>query len=210
MKAKEFITLWGNFWLKIQEQNPNKYKKIVAHYENNKSWTDFILKGKSSELKAISIADFIEEQQGLNFYKEDLTFDVVFAKEFHKQVWSGNKTKQKNISESFYPSQYEILLEHENDISDCWREMVKLKLVKAKLKVLITYNYAEQESENFDYVKEKTIEDFKSIIQNSWQVQDEEYLLIIGQRQISIKGNNADTIHWSYISFDYKGNLFEN
>lgn len=84
----------------------------------------------------------------------------------------------------YYPSEILILLEHENNISDCWREMIKLTYKRAKLKVLITYSKYESVSGEVANEVRLLSENFQTIIKQSNEIHREEpnteYLLIVG------------------------------
>lgn len=102
----------------------------------------------------------------------------------------------------FFPKNYDVLLEHENDIWTCWEEAAKLYYAKAKLKVLATYNW--HTSEQGKWLKEiALVEEYFSKILNQTnslfpENPETQYLLIIGNFI-------EEKLSWQYCSFDYLG-----
>lgn len=102
----------------------------------------------------------------------------------------------------FYPKEFIMVVEHENNFKGCWQEMTKLAYFKAKLKVLITYNEPNKKDNND--VLEVLSTNFGDIIrQSNLDYPDNDftqYVLIVGQKI-------ENSINWDYYSFDIRGNI---
>jgi hypothetical protein len=208
MKATQFISKWKDL---IKDLKDNT--EFLKCYRDDTSWTELVLgDGKKngerererevednnpmtdkSRLGAVVIDD-----NSLRYRKEDAKIDLVFGKEnFIIDVKNSNKINNS----CFYPKVYEIIVEHENNIATAWQEMVKLTTFRAKLKVLITYNWGEDENDKKDYSKniETTAQNFGNIIKQTNEVfpenPDTEYLLIIGQRKV-------ENVFWHYFIYN--------
>ncbi|MCX2743656.1 hypothetical protein OO013_07260 [Mangrovivirga sp. M17] len=181
VNAENFKT----FWKENITHLINSDKNFLDKYLNNKSWTDYFLKEGD-------IINLIKKEFGLRERPEEYKIDMVFA-------------PKKNLSEistlvssgEFFPPCDSIILEHENNIKDCWREMSKLTHYKARLKVLVCYKDYNESISKEDITNEY-LEDFKSIVRESNTHYSEnpetEYLMIIGQR-------NKKGLHWRFDSF---------
>jgi len=205
MTAKEFYTNWVNFIIQkvISKQNWMNY------YNDNKSWTELTIGTKQSEKINSPLGDFIKNKTALRYRKEDGLTDLSFASNYSfDNVYTLHQNqvdRAKVITDSvYYPSFYEILIEHENDIYNCYEEMVKLTYDRARLKVLITYNENVDDTSDYKFANNILIANFSTIIKqanNKYPENNEtEYLFIIGQIE------NSKLVWYSYI-FDYNGNV---
>ena len=109
-----------------------------------------------------------------------------------------------------YPAQIYAMIEHENR-GDPEQEMFKLLLWRCPLKVLINYDWDEDQKstdKRTNYVLEKRTL-FTRLIKgfNDHTITEEgsNYLFIIGDRESS----DAKTINWRAWKYDYKGNETE-
>jgi hypothetical protein len=198
MKATEFISKWKDL-IKDLKRNP----KFITKYQTSTEWTKFILGGSSCMSTGSPLGDAIaskNNKEGLCYRTEDAKIDIAFGKE-NFEVLDIKNTNEIKIDDCFYPKVYEIIVEHENNIDDCWREMAKLTSFRAKLKVLITYNWGEDENDKKDYSKniETTAQNFGKIIKQTNEAfpenPDTEYLLIIGQRK-------EESVFWHYYIYN--------
>ncbi|QCK16243.1 hypothetical protein [Mangrovivirga cuniculi] len=184
ISAKNFISLWKSVF------NPDllKEESLLSKYLNSNLWTHYIFKESD-------IINRIKETFDLRYRAEEYKIDAAFA-------------PNKNLSEisslvpsdEFFPPCYSIILEHENNIKDCWREMSKLTHYKARLKVLVCYkDYDESISE--EGITNRYLKDFEAIVRESnthyCENPETEYLMIIGQR-------NKEGLNWRIDSFSVK------
>ncbi len=211
MKASEFIKIWIGFYKQIIINNP----QCLASYNLNKDWTNFILGSKRSEQNDSPLGNFITNSTELIYRKEDGLVDLALAE---KGCFKGISTMESpdgtcqrgeiRLENSFYPPVYEILIEHENNVLSCWQEMVKLTYFRAKLKVLITYNWDVDHKSNYAYVFDVLVQNFKDIIQQAneklKESDDTEYLLIIGQLDSnkSLQWHFTHLTNTSIVSYD--------
>jgi len=182
---------------------------LVKWYNDNKLWTELTIGTKQSEEMNSPFGDFIKNKTGLRYRKEDGLTDLSFAtKNSFDKVYSLHEKqvdRTKVISDSvYYPSFYEILVEHENDIYSCYEEMAKLTYSRARLKVLITYNENTDDTSDYKYAIDILLENFRTIIKQANQKYPEnsktEYLFIIGQI-------DSNKLVWYSCIFNHNGNI---
>ena len=108
------------------------------------------------------------------------------------------------ISLNEYPTNYDILIEHENDIKLCYQEMIKLTYYKSSLKVLVTYNYDENAENQWQKTEANAVANFSSILQQTNsempENKDTEYLFIIGQMK-----KNLPVLKWTFVIYGIHG-----
>lgn len=203
MKATEFISKWENF---INGLKKDPKIDFFGKYTNDTNWTKLVLGGSSCTSTGSPLGNAIaskNNKERLCYRTEDAKIDIAFGKKNFDVLNIKNK-EVTNIDDSFYPKVYEIIVEHENKIDDCWREMAKLTSFRAKLKVLITYNWGEDdEKKDYSMNIETTAKNFGKIIKQTNEAfpenPDTEYLLIIGQR----KGKEEKAeISWHYYIYN--------
>lgn len=200
INAKTFLKFWDEFTGNFIEKKD--WKKL---WENDKEWTEAIVGTASSKNQDSELGNFLQEKFDLLYRKEEWKVDLVLAK---AEIFSTLKDLNNDnmpLDKWFYPENYEILIEHENNIESCWEEMAKLAYLRAKLKVLITYYNYDDASE---CIKEIEIlkHNFKTIIKQTNSTNPEnsetEYILIVGQK---ITENNAPNLVWYKYAFNTKG-----
>jgi len=199
MTAKSFIELWKEFDQDVIQPESN----LFSIWNSNSDWTKFIIGSKTSSHNSDSpLGNFIMKKTALDYRKEDGLVDLTFAT---NESFEGIRTleypseaarKTFLLSGVYYPKTYEVLVEHENDTTKCWEEMTKLTYFRAKLKVLITYNWDVDIKCDYQYVNGILFENFRDIIRASTSKLSEdpttEYLLIIGQR------DHQKKLTWKY------------
>ncbi len=198
VSANNFYDLWLRFITKKITIN-DKWNSL---YQNDRTWSNIILGNKQSSTTDSPLGQFINNETGLLYRREDGLADLGFSfnnkfNKIEKIHWKKPFNKDFiSFDGKFYPDKYDILLEHENSITKCWEEMVKLTYFRAKLKVLITYNRDAQEGETYDHVFKTLCSNFKNIIKQSQtkisEAKKTEYLLIVGQN------NNNKELIWKH------------
>ncbi|NMM50754.1 hypothetical protein [Marinigracilibium pacificum] len=184
----EFLEKFESAWREVFNPDLINQESLLSKYTNSTLWTNYVL--KESDL-----VNNICEKFDLRHRPEEYKIDIVFAP--NKNL---SEISSLVSSEEFFPPSYSIILEHENNIKDCWREMSKLTHYKARLKVLVCYKDYNESIPKEDITNEY-LEDFKSIVRESnthyCENPETEYLMIIGQR-------NKEGLHWRFDSFSVK------
>ncbi len=192
MKAKAFFKTWKAF---VNEKT--KDKDIWEGNKGAKRTIELFGKKGSSKTDSPFGNYFQEHNKKFKYRKEDGLVDLAIYREvYYKGI--GNlydpKTTKYNERELIaYPIFYDILIEHENKPELCFHEMTKLADFRSKLKVLITYNWDKEESEDYSYVYATLSKNFKEIIDQankSCKETETEYLLMIGQY------DHVESIKW--------------
>jgi hypothetical protein len=205
MTAKDFSIYWTNFI----SQNCTSLSDWPKYYNDNNLWTKITIGSKCSEEINSPFGDFLKNVSGLRYRKEDGLTDLAFAENnFFNKVYSLHKaeSERKEVlpQNAFCPKYYDILVEHENSIYLCYQEMIKFTYIRARLKVLITYNENVDDCSDYRYANDILFKNFNTIIRQATERCpeniDTEYLLIIGQL-------NNENLNWSFYIFDYKGDL---
>jgi hypothetical protein len=206
--ATEFFELWTDF---IQKEILND-SDWIKWYDDNKIWTEKTIGNKISETKKSPFGDYcITKKEQLRYRKEDGLTDLSFSlKQHFKDIYSLHENtdeRREVISNNiFYPTFYEVLVEHENNIYLCYEEMIKLTYDRARLKVLITYNENVDKKSDYKFINEILTNNFRTKINQANTKHPEnsetEYLLIIGQKV------NNNLIWYSYI-FDKNGKIYD-
>ncbi len=183
INAKNFIAAWKDFAGK-KFNNGNLTEDLIEKWNNDTKWTEFIIGNqKAGEFSPLGNYLLNKHYKGFKYYTEFNKIDLIIAsqKEIEVNDLNGDIIKDKG---GYFPSFLDIVIEHENHIECCWEEMYKLTGIKARLKVLITYNY--DQDKNGDYNEELNIikENFTSIItlanKGLRENSETEYLLIVG------------------------------
>ena len=125
---KAFIDQWNH-------EIHNNLEALLEHHPGTpswkKHWTDYMLKGENAFLK--KVAGHLK----LAMEPDVRTLDAIYYK-------AGNKVLSDKVTSSGkkrpYPARLEVCIEHENDEGEIEREMYKLLMWPATLKVLIFYD----------------------------------------------------------------------
>lgn len=203
--AQVFYQHWLSF-SKLELELENKWKDA---WNTSKDWSKLILGTKTSSNSDSPIGNYFKEKykKELRYRTEDGLYDLSFSLGGNiKTIPSLNSKYETDKfelgSEIYYPSVYDVLLEHENEIYDSWQEVAKLAYVRAYLKVLVTYhtdNLAEYQIAN---ERKMMIDTFNTIVkQCSKEFSDNsqtEYLLILGR-------NKSGVLSWDYQIFNFEG-----
>ena len=205
--AALFIEQWRHFMDTI-EDTPDWSTAWMTSSE----WSRRVLGTKSSLSIGSPVGDFFTKQfPGLRYRSEDGLFDLCMTLQGNLNAIP---TLDRNYhpdsfepeQDSFYPSFYDVLLEHENDIYSSWQEVAKLSYVRGRLKVLVTYTRdhgdATRTAEEI-HMMEETVRSI--LFQTTVLFKDEgdtEFLLLVGTLR-------SGSITWSARTFDHVGELKE-
>ena len=196
-----FIECWKSFTEKNKDQLLTKY--------DCSDWTSYICGEKKSTNEGSPFGDYFIKNFGdvHSYRKEDGLIDLAIYKkeEFVKDIYSlakraGNETfPLKNC-----PTSYDVLIEHENDVSRAHEEMYKLSYFRANLKVLVTYIWDPRGDEMWKNTHERLSKNFASIIKQTNEKYPENvetsYILITGQRI-------SEKLIWNYTGFSVMNTL---
>lgn len=190
VSANSFIQLWKEFTEVIA-----KDVNIKEALKTEKGVTHLIVGEKRTEKENSTLGDFIVEfykGMKLSYIKEDALFDLsVYYNETFQDLLSYDVDESaKKLREDILTTNA-ILIEHENNILMSYEEMIKLTYVKARLKVIITYD----RWNDGIFAKMRLSKNLHQIVSQANKLIPEyeltEYLIIIGQ-------NNGDSVTWYY------------
>jgi len=169
-------------------------KERLSLWMDDLQWTNNTIGIKASDKKYSPFGNFWKgKHPGWEYRKEDALVDLsIYRPEYLNDVMKlspGGIIKNKPLGEKIlnkYPVFYDILVEHENNTTRAFEEMYKLTWYRASLKVLITYNWDEEEDDDYHHVIQTLSENFQKIIHGANIKNPEtntEYLLIVGQKK---------------------------
>lgn len=190
-----FIELWKEFTQKIGER-----VDVKEALKTDKGVTHLIVGEKRTEKENSTLGDFIVnfyKRINLSYIKEDALFDLsVYYKETFQNLLSYDVDESAKELRKDILTTNAILIEHENNILMSYEEMIKLTYVKARLKVIITYD----RWNDGGFAKMRLSKNLHQIVSQANKLIPEyeltEYLIIIGQ-------NNGDMITWYYSEHPY-------
>ncbi len=150
---------------------------------------------------------FFKDKIGQNVKHRNEDGDVDMSLSTYKSFVIASIQKKilgATIELSDYPTNYDVLIEHENDVVRCYEEMIKLTYYKSGLKVLITYNFDEPTEKKEDVAENILINNFSSVLYQTNKDFPEnihtQYLLIVGQMN-----THSATLQWTFVVFDIYG-----
>jgi hypothetical protein len=206
---KTFISAWINFLL----YSPDKEKKnetiletLTNDFRDNKR-SQVILGKQIYKEEDSPLGNFLKlfYNLPLEYRTEYEKFDLVIARPNYfkfKEIPEG--TLKENYG--FYPKEFAFIIEHENDYKSCWQEMIKLTTIKARYKVLITYNRPNENGKDHYHILELLKSNFSDIIKQSNQRYSENdktrYVLVVGQK---VYTEPKDYLIWNCFLFDNNG-----
>lgn len=196
-----FIECWKSFTETSKDHLLTKY--------DCSDWTNYICGEKKSTNDGSPFGDYFAKyfSDKYCYRKEDGLVDLAIFKEreFIKNI---QKIAKRSNNETFslgnFPTSYEVLIEHENDVKRAYEEMFKLTYFRAYLKVLVTYIWDPSGDEMWPEVHKQLSRNFESIIKQTNEKYpenvDTSYILITGQR---ISGK----LIWKYTGFSVMNTL---
>ena len=181
----------------------------LNHWQSSTAWSNYILGTKRSSSNKSPIGEFFHKQfDKLRYRTEDGLYDLTMS-------LSGNFTDIPTLDrdynlilfqpkpEEYYPTIYDILLEHENEVYYSWHEIAKLGYVRGLLKVLVTYNSDNLTQQQIANECEMMVKTFSTVIKqcnsNFSDNSQTEYLLLVGRQE-------KDELVWFHQAFDDNGN----
>lgn len=212
--AENFLKIWDGFARKFVDDRNLLLGKYLTSWKYNTLWTKEILGDASTENKSSPLGEYLTNCfKNVRYRAEEWKVDLVLAKEENHSSLKDMSYNDSSLlpidAKWFFPPYYQALIEHENNIELCYEEMVKLTYLRARLKILITYNYEFSDQTAFTEI-EKTINyarnNFQKIIRHTNsefpENEDTEYVLIVGQ---SFKGSLGTFLRWYKFAFSVDG-----
>jgi hypothetical protein len=183
MKAKTFFKTWKKF---VSENitDPN-----IWLFNQAKTRSVAFLGEHGSSHSESPLGKYFKENIKNHLYvKDNGGVDLSIFKESSFQgthnLYDPKNEKYTQIEIADCPVFYDIILEMENDPRKCYTNMIKLTTLRAKLKVLITYNWDKEADYDYKFVYKTLRNNFRKIIKQankSCKEVNTEYLLIVGQ-----------------------------
>jgi hypothetical protein len=181
----------------------------LTHWQSSTAWSNYILGTKRSSSKTSPIGEFFRRHfDKLRYRTEDGLYDLTMSL---SNNFTDIPTLDRNYNliafqpktEEYYPTIYDILLEHENEIYYSWHEIAKLGYVRGLLKVLVTYNSDNLTKQQIANECAMMVKTFSTVIKqcnsNFSDNSQTEYLLLVGRQE-------ADELVWFHQTFDDNGN----
>ncbi len=202
--AKEFLNSFSRAWHDWLAENS---ARIVDFYTHATSWTSAMLqeagtlKGANGSGVLLRTFDRLSEQNaGIELKAEWYTID--------RLIVSGTNLLPSE-DKLLHPARLDVLIEHEN--GDDWEvEMWKLLFWRSPLKVLIGYDYNDDDVERYRKERDskgdllskkiKLLRDMYNKSRHATETKDtEQYLLIVGNRADSKPGS---PVRWRWCRID--------
>lgn len=170
--AKHFCEVFSDQWNVKKKENADC---ILNAYKNDGMWTEFMLGTK--ETCEGSFLHQVSEQLTLQMMTNLYTLDIVYYK------------KEPNLYRpGTYPACLDTIIEHENQ-DQVEQEMWKLLIFRSPLKVLIFYDYREDEKKRSkkkqSWLQNKLVKLFdmgREVDARCREAENTEYLFLIGNR----------------------------
>ena len=189
--AQEFERAFRSQWEEERDSREEDIKALSSNWNNNKAWTKFMLKGNKAFLYKVL----------QNLEKKDIDFSREKGNKF-----DGIYHRRESFYRGYYyPPCMDVLIEHEND-EYIEEEMWKLLMWRSPLKVLVCYDWAEDEKttcKRTQWLKNKLDElaDMARQVNETWkEAEDTEYLIVIGNLNVD------NIVIWEFkkLDKDYK------
>jgi hypothetical protein len=198
INANNFIEAWKGF-IDKEIMDSKLSADLIEKWNNDTLWTELII-GSQKAIDESPLGKHLTKgvYSGFKYYPEFNKIDLIMTsqKEIVVNDLNGEITKETG---GYYPSYLDILIEHENKIELCWQEMYKLTGIKARLKVLIIYNYDQDKNGDYSECLNIIKKNFTSIIKQAndgfRENPETEYVLIIGQKMID------NSLMWDYSTY---------
>ncbi len=211
MRAKEFIEVWKRFIEKVVPDGD----VLRDQWMKDAEWTRRVIGNAHSTETDSPLGEALLDELDPSpkskppkwrYRTEEWKLDLVIAKhenwptpkDWQKEEW------QAEWDDTFWPTTYEVIVEHETSGGLSWQEMVKLIHLRSRLKVLITYTYdvrnpEESQKKSQDFLDE-TRKQFEAMLKAAWknfpENWDTEYLLIVGQLD-----SGVPEVNWHFTTF---------
>lgn len=205
INAEEFISAWKEFYPTILKGSECKSWEEAWDDRGAVPWTHLVTGEPYANSEHSPLGNFLKRKcPSLRYRTEEWKVDLVMALE---QNWPTPRARENypKWAEQFWPCMYEVLVEHEDACGISYEEMAKLILLRARLKVLVTYTHKKSHPDS-DRLIGETRKQFEEMLKKAWEAlgEDEqtEYLLIIGQLD---DRNKPAEVKWYYSTYKSTG-----
>ena len=183
--AEQFLDAFRKQW-KEEDQ-----EEIIQLYSSNGDWTEFMLGSITGNRIGNVFLNRVAKRLSMTMDREWYKLDCVYYDRESSQIPGKDR----------YPACLDAIIEHEND-GDVEYEMYKLLLFRSPLKVLIFYDWREDEMKTSEqkrnWLNSKLRELFRmgSEIEVRWpEADDAEYLFLVGNR-----AGEGDMPRWRHLT----------
>ncbi len=171
--AKRFCDAFRDQWNVKKKESADC---ILSAYKNDGTWTEFML-GTKETYEGSFLHQVSEQLPYLQMMTNMYTLDIVYYR------------KEPNLySPGTYPACLDAIIEHENQ-DKVEQEMWKLLIFRSPLKILIFYDYHEDEKKQSEkkqiWLQNKLVKLFdmgKEVDARCREAENAEYLFVIGNR----------------------------
>lgn len=206
MKAQEFIEAWKEFYPSIQ-QDGETWEDAWAE-KGLIPWTHRVTGEAFGNSDCSPLGKFLLGKLGEHrwIYRTEVKkVDLALARTETWPIPPVCSSNENGWKQHYWPYPHEILIEHDSNCRDSWKEMAKLILLRARLKVLITYTHPKLHKHSDEFTEETRVQ-FSKMIRHAWGVIKEdnqtEYLLIVGQ--LEGEGDQSK-VNWFYTIYSANG-----
>ena len=195
VSAKDFCDAFAEQW---NEDTDSGRDAILDAYEDNKRWTEYMLAKKEGSflgrlLKKLPPLGRRPSEMGREWY----TLDAVY--------YEKDACIYRPKDGGPYPDCLHVIIEHEN-AGDVETEMWKLLMFRSPLKVLIFYDYRDDDKET-DEKKEWLARKVSKLFEMGWKVErrcseadNVKYLFLVGNRS-----EEGQLPCWRYLAVEQGG-----
>lgn len=199
VNATSFISAWEKFIGHKYNNRVSGNEDLDHDWSSDTNWTNTIIghNGCLNTGSPLGEALGFHYGNGFNYFREFYHIDLILTR--HEKIKYNSLNNKLTTAEMYWPGSLEIIIEHENIIDGCWKEMIKLTYFRAKLKVLISYLPDNIDDENRKAIINTVTNNFRNIIRDANLMQheneDTEYLMIIGELETN---SRRSEIKWHY------------
>lgn len=188
MRADEFKHAFLETWEALIE-NEEGLDEVIAAWQNDATWTTFML-GDRGDDNPDSFLHAVGAQLDRSVYREYYTLDCVYYQE-----------TPNLIGDDSYPAGFDAIIEHENGPQP-EKEWWKLLMWRAPLKVLIFYDFCDDEIQHNINRARWLIGKLEKFAEMTQQMHDrwpgrkdeDDYLIVVGYMP-----NGEQFPHWRWL-----------
>ena len=188
MLAEKFRCAFEREWNE-RVQNRAERTKVACAFQKSTPWTRYMLGSDIEPLGFLqALGDSLKRRVSKNWY----SLDCVFYRDKPNLIGSGT-----------YPAGLDVIIEHENE-EKVEEEMWKLLMWRAPLKVLMFYDYTEEDKARNPYHAQwltEKLEELRSMAEQMherWpEHRNNEYLLLVG-----CAPRRGEVPRWRAFTFD--------
>ena len=177
VSARRFRQMFAKLW---NEEVGGNREAILEAYQDNTNWTEYMLATNQTPCEDTFLGR-LSERMELAMVREQLRLDAIFHSQDQDNVLRINPSVK-------FPACMNVIIEHENG-EYVEREMWKLLMIRSPLKVLMFYDYREDEKTTDErkrtWLKKKLekLLEWCRHVDSVWpESRNAEYLFLVGNR----------------------------